>query len=79
MYHRHRRPKLTSAAATKQQNHYQQFDNITLSSTSNLISNNRQEGLILSVDSNKHHQSQLSAPHICCSNNVDSIGIQQVK
>lgn len=77
MYHRHRRPKLTSAAGTKPQNHYQQFDNITLSSTSNLISSNCQEGLILSVDSNKHHQSQLSATHICCTNNADSIEIQQ--
>jgi len=79
MFHRHRRSRLTSAAVSKQlQNNYQQFDNITSSSTSNLITNSHHENLILSVDSvdadsNNH---QTLATQICT---TTADGIQQVK
>lgn len=85
MYRRHRRPRLTAAAAKHQQlqiQHNQQFDNITSSSASTTTSNRQERLMLVSVDSgsvgsSRHRQPSSSVAQFRCSSTTAATGIQQ--
>lgn len=85
MYRRHRRPRLTAAAAKHQQlqiQHNQQFDSITSSSVSTTTANRQERLMLVSVDSGsvgngRHRQPSSSIAQFCCSSTTAAAGIQQ--